>query len=81
MRNDVVGNVYSKPTVGGTERSWINGSTALGSESNTQRYRRRYPLVQVGFFDRYYWRTRLSSGRSCSVMMGGALPLDLVAGQ
>ena len=80
MRNDVVGNIDSKPTVCGTERSWINVGTALGPESNTKPYRRRYPLVQIGFFHRYYWCISLSPGRSCSVMTGGALPLDLVPG-
>jgi len=34
MRNYVVGNIDSKPSVGGTERSWVNGSTALWTESN-----------------------------------------------
>src|SRR6516164_3142951 len=78
--NYVVGNIDSKPSVRGTERSWINGSTTVRPESNTKRYRRRYPVVQIGFFYRYCWCTRLSSSRSCSIVMGGALPSDLVPG-
>jgi hypothetical protein len=37
MCNYVVGNIDSKPSVRGTERFWINGSTALWPESNMKR--------------------------------------------
>src|SRR6516225_1747061 len=78
--NYVVGNIDSKPSVRGTERSWINGGTILWPESNTNRYRRRYPSPRIGFFYCYYWCTRFSSGMSCFIMRGGALPFELFPG-
>src|SRR6516164_121993 len=78
--NYVVGNIDSKPAVRGTERSWINGSTILWPESNANRYRRRYPSPRIGFFYRYYWCTRSSSGMSRFIMRGGALPFELFPG-
>src|SRR6516225_5456862 len=78
--NYVVGNIDSEPSVRGTERSWINGSTILWPESNTNRYRRRYPSPRIGFFYRYYWCTRSSSGMSRFIMRGGALPFELFPG-
>src|SRR5262245_51328494 len=56
----VVSNIDSKPSVRGTERAWINGSTILWLETNTNRYRRGYPSLRIGFFYRYYWCTRSS---------------------
>src|SRR5215471_6099622 len=75
-----MGNIDSEPSVRGTERSWINGSTILWPESNTNRYRRRYPSPRIGFFYRYYWCTRSSSGMSRFMMRGGALPFELFPG-
>src|SRR5215831_12587691 len=80
MCHYVVGNVDSEPSVRGTERSWVNGSTILWPESNTNRYRRRYPSPRIGFFYCYYWCTRFSSGMSCFIMRGGALPFELFPG-
>jgi hypothetical protein len=78
--NDVASDIDAEPTVRGAERFWIAGSIALGPESHTKRYRRRYPMIQIGFFQRYYRCASLSSGRSCSAMAGGTFPLDLVPG-